>query len=106
MATEERPTTFPLQVPAELEAGVYANFLGVWHTAYEFTLDFAATQPAQIADPDDPDSPLVVGCRVVSRVKIPVTVAFDVIRALNENLTQYEQRFGEIARPGPPGQPA
>ena len=43
-----------------------------------------------------------VECRVVSRVKIPVTVLFDVLRALNENMTRYEQVFGEIRRPEPP----
>jgi hypothetical protein len=47
-----------------------------------------------------------VDCRVVSRVKIPVTVLFDVLRALNENMTRYEQVFGEIRRPeGPPDEP-
>jgi hypothetical protein len=86
-------------VPPEQEAGAYANFLGVWHTAHEFTLDFAATQAPQVAEPDDPASPVVVPCRVVARVKIPATVLFDVLRALNENMTRYEATFGEIRRP-------
>ena len=98
---EDRPTEFQIQVPNELEPGVYANFLSVWHTAYEFTLDFGVTQPPQI-DQEDPDAPVRVECRVVSRVKIPVTVLFDVLRALNENMTRYEQVFGEIKRPEPP----
>ena len=46
----ERPTNFNLQVPPELEGGVYANFLGVWHTGYEFTLDFAVIQPADVPE--------------------------------------------------------
>jgi hypothetical protein len=98
-----RPTNFQLQLPPELEAGVYANFLGVWHTAHEFTLDFAQLQPAQLGDPADPTAPVTLPARVVARVKIPVTVAFDVIRALNENLGRYEQSFGEIKRPGSEG---
>jgi hypothetical protein len=85
-------------VPPEKEAGVYANFLGVWHSAYEFTLDFATTQPARPSD-DDPSN-MVMPCLVVSRVKIPVTLIFDVVRALNENMTRYEETFGEITRPG------
>ena len=97
---EERPANFEIQLPPELESGVYANFLGVWHTAHEFTLDFAQVQPAQMDDPDDPASPVTLPARVVARVKIPVTVVFDVIRALNENMTRYEQAFGEIRRPG------
>jgi hypothetical protein len=98
---DDRPTEFQIQVPNELEPGVYANFLSVWHTAYEFTLDFGVTQPPQV-DQEDPDAPVRVECRVVSRVKIPVTVLFDVLRALNENMTRYEQVFGEIKRPEPP----
>src|SRR3954464_442659 len=99
--SEDRPTEFQIQVPNGHCAGVYANFLSVWHTAYEFTLDFGVTQPPQI-DQEDPDAPVRVDCRVVSRVKIPVTVLFDVLRALNENMTRYEQVFGEIKRPEPP----
>lgn len=98
-APNERPTEFAIQVPPELEGGAYANFLAVWHTAYEFTLDFAATQPVELGDPDDPGSPVRVPCRVVARVKIPVTVAFDVLRAINENMTRYEAMFGQITRP-------
>ena len=52
-------------------------------TVYEFTLDFAAMQPPQVVDESDP-RPRDVPCHVVSRVKVPVTVVFDLIRALNE----------------------
>jgi hypothetical protein len=57
-------------------------------------------QPPQVLDEEDPASPAVVPCHVVARVKVPVTVVFDLIRALNENMTKYEERFGEIHRPG------
>ena len=95
----QQPTEFSVQVPEDMESGVYANFLGVWHTPYEFTLDFAATQPAQQGD-----AGLTVPCKVVARVKVPVGVIFDVIRALNDNMTKYEETFGEIRRPGQPPQ--
>jgi hypothetical protein len=97
---DERPTQFEIQIAPELESGVYANFLSVWHTAHEFTLDFAATQPPQVPDETEPTSPLRVPCRVVARVKIPVTVVFALIRAIHDNMTRYEQSFGEIQRPG------
>ena len=32
--------------------------------------------------------------------KLPVSVLFDLIRALNENMTKYEQVYGPIVRPG------
>jgi len=101
MATPEDPSVnLQFYGPApDSDVGAYANILSVWHTAYEFTLDFAQTQPPQPADPANPEAGGVVPCRIVSRVKIPVTIAFNVIRALNENMTQYEERFGEIKRP-------
>ena len=37
-------------------------------------------------------------CRVVSRVRIPPTVIFDLMRALNENMAKHEASFGEIKR--------
>lgn len=99
-ASSEQPreAQFQIVVTPELEGGVYSNFLAVWHTPFEFTLDFASTQPPQLADPEDPESPVTVPCRVVSRVKIPTAVLFDVLRALNENMTRYEATFGEIQR--------
>jgi hypothetical protein len=32
-------------------------------------------------------------------VRIPVTVIFDVLRAVNEDMTRYESLFGEIRPP-------
>jgi hypothetical protein len=89
---------FQVVVPPGAEAGVYSNFLGVWHSPYEFTLDFCVTQPPQPSEADPERT--VMPCLVVSRIKIPVTLIFDVVRALNENMTRYEDTFGEITRPG------
>ena len=100
---EERPVNIRMDVPPEETGGRYANFLGVWHTGHEFTLDFAVTQPTHAEDPEDGESPVVVPCHVVARVRIPVSVVFDVLRALNDNMTRYEQTYGEIHRPGQRG---
>jgi len=83
---------FEINVPDALECGVYANAAGVWHTAHEFTLDFLTLRPNP--------TPGTVPARVVSRVKIPPTVIFDLMRALNENMAQYEASFGPIKRIG------
>ena len=95
----ERPTNFNVQLPPDLEGGVYANFLSVWHTGHEFTLDFAVTQPAIV--PENPQEAITVPCRVVTRVKIPPSLIFDIMRALNENMDRYEAIFGMIQRPEP-----
>src|SRR5690349_7101232 len=74
----EREITFRVDVPETELGGSYANFLSVWHTSHEFTLDFSATQPGQEEVPGDETSPIVVPCRVVSRVRIPASLVFDV----------------------------
>lgn len=95
MTQQRHDGGYEWRVPPELEGGSYANLVGVWHTPYDFTLDFAATlQPEQVGDQ------VMVPARVTSRVKVPVTVIFDLIRALNENMTRYEQQYGAIVRPG------
>lgn len=95
---EKREAHFQVEVPPQEIGGRYANFLGVWHTPHEFTLDFAVTQPPQ-GDPEDADGPVVVPLHVTARVKIPPSLVFDILRALNENMTRYEDTFGPIHRP-------
>ena len=84
-----------ITVPEDIQSGVYANGAMVWHSPYEFTIDFFSTQPAA------PDAPDAVPCLVTSRVKIPPTVIFDLLKALNENMTGYERQFGDIHRVEP-----
>lgn len=95
---------------ATAEAGSYANALAIWHTAHEFTFDFVVSSaPPQPARGDDGEEVIRAPHRLVARVRVPPTAVFDIIRTINENLTLYEQRFGQIRRPGgelplyPPG---
>ena len=90
---QQQQTEFEIQVPPELEAGAHANFLMVWHTPHDFTLDFAVMQPAQPGASKVP-------CRVVARLRLPPTVMLDVVQAMSENIGRYQQTFGEIQRPG------
>jgi hypothetical protein len=53
---------------------VYANADNVWHTRTEFTIDF-------LAKPANEDSTDLA--RVVSRVKIPMMMMFELIRDLD-----------------------
>jgi hypothetical protein len=92
--------TFDFLMPPEWEIGLYANTVNVWHSPYEFTLDWAVTQPAEAPDPDDVSAGVRVPATVVARVRIPVGLIFDVLRTLNEAMTGYEAFFGEIRRPG------
>ena len=82
-------------VPPEQEGGTYSNYLVAWYSAFEFTLDFCATLPPRRADDE---ALVVIPCRVVSRIKIPVTLIFDMLRTVNGIMTQYEDQFGPIKR--------
>jgi hypothetical protein len=87
------------QISPELEGGVYANALTSWHSPHDFTLDFAAMQRPEPFDPADPESEVSIVCRIVVRVRVPLTMMFDFIREMNHSLTGYEQEHGEIRRP-------
>lgn len=99
--TETPEASFAFQLPDDLTGGVYSNVVAVWHTPYEFTLDFAVMLPAQqVASSEGTASS--TPCRVVSRVKIPPAVVFELMRALSVNERLYEERIGPISRPGRP----
>ncbi len=87
-----------LAVPPEQEVGVYANLLAIWHTQDEFTLDFAVKQPSQIGQQEDGTEVVRVPARVVARVRVPPGQVFEILKALNENMTHYERTFGDIRR--------
>lgn len=84
------------RIDPQMEGGVYANGLAIWHTGHEFTLDFYSTMPP--APPQE--GVLSVPARVTARVKVPPTVLFDILTAINQNMTHYETAFGPIPNPG------
>lgn len=95
------PVAFELHAEPGLRGGVYANTLLVWHTPHEFTLDFMVhAQPPQPAQTAQGQAVIKAPHQLVARVRISPSVAFEVIRAINENMTNYESAFGPIHRPG------
>jgi hypothetical protein len=96
MADEPPAMSIDIQVPESLQDGVFADFLSVWHSTHDFTLDFAVTdQPRPTGD-----GSFTTPCRVVARVKIPLTLADDVLRALADNVSRFEDVAGPIRKPG------
>ena len=75
-------------LPDDLKHGEYANFLVVSHSPHEFTLDFCQLLPSGEQGKVNAD--------VVSRVRIPPTLVGRVLNALNTNLANYEERFGQV----------
>lgn len=68
--------------------GVYANFLVVSHSPHEFTLDFCQVMPG--------GGEGQVKAEVVSRLKVAPTMVGKIIRALNTNMTNYEDKYGLV----------
>ena len=83
-ASDDRQVHFDFDVSRETRIGAYANTVSVWHSPYEFALDWALTEPAEPVDDDDPASPIRIPGSIVARVRIPVGSGFEVMRALNE----------------------
>lgn len=77
-----------VQVNDDIKHGIYANFLVTSHGPHEFTLDFCQLMPG-----GQPDK---VNAEVVARVRIAPTMVAKVIQALNTNLTNYEEKFGQV----------
>jgi len=76
-----------IQVPPEVQRGIYANQMFATHTQEEFILDFIfASQPAAVVN---------------ARVVISPTHAKRIVAALQENINNYEAHFGEIAQINP-----
>jgi hypothetical protein len=87
----DQPQNLQVNVPEGQVAGSYANLVGVWHTPHEFAIDFCVVQPFAGA----PDT---LAAQVVSRVRIAPTLVFELLRAINQDLGEYEEQFGEIKR--------
>jgi hypothetical protein len=77
--------TIKKQVPTQTSSSSSTR-----RTSSRSTSQCSASQNALM--PKDPESPVTPPSRVVSRVRIPVTVVFDVLRALNENMTSTRTR--------------
>ena len=71
-----------IHLPDDVIEGAYADFVSVWHSRESFVLDFAVlAQPA---------TPQQLSARVVSRVRIPPSQVFEIMKALERQLTAWE----------------
>jgi hypothetical protein len=75
-----------VQIPEELEA-VYSNFAVITHSPSEFIVDFARIMPN------------VAKAKVYARVIMTPMSAKMLMRALSENIENFEQQYGEVKSP-------
>jgi hypothetical protein len=79
---DAQPQELQIQMPPEVQRGVYANNMVVAHTQEEFVLDFILATPP-------------VGT-VNARVIVSPSHAKRIAQVLVENIAKYEARFGEV----------
>lgn len=96
--SEPQQVQLNVELPDSLQEGVHAEVAAVWHTRDGFTIDFISpTSPATT----DAEGQVHQPARVVSRVRVPVSVIFNVARAISDNVSIYEATFGTIGMGGP-----
>lgn len=78
------PNNINIELNEMVAAGVYANLALVNHSPSEFILDFIQLMPG------------VQQAKVRSRVILAPLHAKRVLNALQQNIANYEQQFGEI----------
>lgn len=92
--TESSPN-IQITVPPEVLAGVPVDFAGVWRTNDTLVVDFSVqSYPTQADDEGTP----VVQAVTVARVRVPVSQGFELMKALNTQLTAWEAEHPGQAR--------
>ncbi len=92
-------TEISIEFPAEAAGGVFADFVSVWHSDDVFTLDFAAMTgpPQQIEDSASGEVTTHISARIVSRVRIPPGQVFEIMKALEQHLSDWERTTGRTS---------
>lgn len=88
-----------ISIPEDLAPGVYADFVSVWHTADVFTLDYVSWVEPPSSDSEDEEH-AARRAQVVSRVRIPPSQVFEIMKALERQLSAWEQETGRSASMG------
>lgn len=89
---QQLPTEFAINLPEQEEEGHYADFASIWHNDETFILDFAAMiRPPEFHDDGSGSPRVVVNSRIVTRVRIPAAQAWEVMRAMESQLTKWEK---------------
>ena len=79
-----------INITPDKAQGVFANLALIAHTPTEFVLDFAQIMPG------------LQQANVVSRIVVTPDQAKKILGALQNNIGQYEKKFGEIEPIGGP----
>jgi hypothetical protein len=92
------PRRLSVSATPDVEAGVYADFVSVWHQPHLFVLDFSVhTSPPQVVEVDG-QRLVNVPARMVTRVRIRPEQIWEIMKALEQQLSRWEKEQGRIQR--------
>ena len=75
----------------EVDVGVYANFVNIWHMSDCFIFDFSVlSTPPSLQQDEDGKPFLHFPARIASRVRVPPEQVFEIMKALNTQLEAWE----------------
>lgn len=80
--TKKKSKQIQIKANEEMSQGRYSNSMFIAHGPEEFIIDWLLNSPT--------------GAHLVSRIIVTPGHVKRIIRALNENLKKYEEKFGEI----------
>ena len=86
---ENKQNEIKIELTPEVANGHYANLAVISHTGNEFFIDFIAVAPN------------MPQAKVQSRIIMTPENAKNLLFALRDNITKYEENFGEITRKMP-----
>jgi hypothetical protein len=91
--SERKQINFTI-VPADDEPGperVYANFCGVAHTPFDFTLTFCEVMPLSEKEIREAEADHTVRAPIKARIVMPVQFVPTLVAALQENLRIFSE---------------
>jgi len=83
-----------IELPPEIADGIYANLAVITHSTSEFVIDFARITPG---------SPKA---KVQGRIIMTPINAKLLMKTLDDNITKFEAKFGDIKTPDQSAQPS
>jgi hypothetical protein len=97
MADEPRQINFTIVPGDDTGSGrVYANFCGVAHTPFDFTLTFCEVMPLSEDDIRNAQQNHVVKAPVRTRVVLPVQLLPSLVAALQDQLRSFQDSYANV----------
>jgi len=102
--SQQPPQRFEIEISPDVEPGVHSDFTSIWHTPDTFVLDFASLrQPPYIREDAETGGQFIVApTRIVARVKIPPAQVFELMKGLEQQLSEWEVQTGQRPPNDPP----